>query len=334
MAAAEPSEAPKRKKKVGAVAVIGGGIGGMETAISLAESGYRVYLVEKNPSIGGTMSQLDKTFPTNDCAMCTLAPKLVGTARQKNIRLLTNAELVEVEGAPGNFKIKVLEKPRYVDVDKCTGCGVCMESCPVRNTPQIPEPVTVGDKLDPKKKADYDRILNRYPDKKGALLPILQDMNAEYHYLPEDALRYVSEQLDIPLSKVFHVATFFTAFSLKPRGKHTIKVCLGTACHVRGSPKVLDAMSKKLGIAPGETTPDGEVTLETVNCLGACALGPTVMVDEEYHPMTVGKIDQMLKKYGWANVEKADAPETADAPDKAETAGTAATGTAKEAPAQ
>ena len=319
MAAAEPPEAPKRRKKVGAVAVIGGGIGGMETAISLAESGYRVFLVEKNPSIGGTMSQLDKTFPTNDCAMCTLAPKLVGTARQKNIRLLTNAELVEVEGAPGNFRIKVLEKPRYVDVDKCTGCGVCMESCPVRNTPQIPKPVSFAATLDPGKKAGYDRVLDRYPDKKGSLLPILQDMNAEYRYLPEDALRYVSEMLAIPLAKVFHVATFFTAFSLKPRGKHTIKVCLGTACHVRGSPKVLDAMSRKLGIAPGETTPDGEVSLETVNCLGACALGPTVMVDEEYHPMTVGRIDALLKKYGWRNVEKADATEaaTAEAPKEA-----------------
>ena len=303
----------KRKKKVGAVAVIGGGIGGMETAISLAESGYRVYLVEKNPSIGGTMSQLDKTFPTNDCAMCTLAPKLVGTARQKNIQLLTNAELVEVEGAPGNFRIKVLRKPRYVDVDKCTGCGTCMESCPVRATPQIPVPPKVGESLDPEKKARYDRVIGKYPDKKGALLPILQDFNAEYHYLPEDALCYVAEVLEIPLSKVFHVATFFTAFSLKPRGRHTIKVCLGTACHVRGSPKVLEAMSRKLGIAPGETTPDGEVTLETVNCLGACALGPTVMVDEEYHPMTVGRIDALLKKYGWTNVDKAEsAPAPAD----------------------
>jgi len=331
MAAAELQDAPKRKKKVGAVAVIGGGIGGMETAISLAESGYKVYLVEKNPSIGGTMSQLDKTFPTNDCAMCTLAPKLVGTARQKNIRLLTNAELVEVEGAPGNFKIKVLEKPRYVDVDKCTGCGVCMESCPVQNTPQIPEPASFAATLAPDKKAAFDRILDRYPDKKGALLPILQDTNAEYRYLPEDALRYVSERLDIPLAKVFHVATFFTAFSLKPRGRHTIKVCLGTACHVRGSPKVLDAMARKLGIAPGETTPDGEVSLETVNCLGACALGPTVMVDEEYHPMTVGKIDAMLKKYGWMNVEKADAAETADAPGAAATTGPAEAAAPKEA---
>jgi NADH-quinone oxidoreductase subunit E len=86
-------------------------------------------------------------------------------------------------------------------------------------------------------------------------------------------------------------------------------VCLGTACHVRGSPKVLEAVSRKLGIAPGETTPDGEVTLETVNCLGACALGPTVMVDEEYHPMTVSKVDALLKKYGWTNVERGESAE-------------------------
>jgi NADH-quinone oxidoreductase subunit E len=265
------------------------------------------------------MSQLDKTFPTNDCAMCTLAPKLVGTSRQKNIRLLTNAEVVEVEGAPGNFKIKILEKPRYVDVDKCTGCGVCMESCPVRATPQIPEPPKFSATLAPEKRAAYDRILARYPDRKGALLPILQDLNAEHRYLPEDGLRYVSEVLDIPLSKVFHVATFFTAFSLKPRGRHTIKVCLGTACHVRGSPKVLEAISRRLRIAPGETTPDGEVTLETVNCLGACALGPTVMVDEEYHPMTVSKVDGMLRRYGWKAAGTAGADATAGGAGEART---------------
>jgi len=317
MAAADPSESPKRKKKVGAVAVIGGGIGGMETAISLAESGYRVYLVEKNPSIGGTMSQLDKTFPTNDCAMCTLAPKLVGTARQKNIRLLTNAELVEVAGAPGNFKIKILEKPRYVDVDKCTGCGVCMESCPVRNTPQIPEPPSFAATLDPAKKAGYDRILARYPDKKGALVPIMQDINAEYHYLPEDALRYISEMLAVPLSRIYHIATFFTAFSLKPRGEHLVRVCLGTACHVRGSKKILEAVERKLGVKPGETTPDMKFTLETVNCMGACALGPVVNVDEDYHPMSVAKVDPMLRKYGWAPAGpagKAEAPGNAPAP--------------------
>jgi len=285
---------------VGAVAVIGGGIGGMETAISLAESGYKVYLVEKNPSIGGTMSQLDKTFPTNDCAMCTLAPKLVGTSRQKNIRLLTNAEVVEVEGAPGNFKIKVLEKPRYVDVDKCTGCGVCMENCPVRNTPQIPEPPKFSATLAPEKRAAYDRILARYPDRKGALVPVMQDINAEFHYLPEDALRYISEMLEVPLSRIYHIATFFTAFSLKPRGEHLVRVCLGTACHVRGSKKILEAVERKLGIRPGETTADMKFTLETVNCMGACALGPVVNVDEDYHPMSVAKVDPMLRKYGWA----------------------------------
>jgi len=330
MAASEPA-IKEGKKKVGAVCVVGGGIGGMETAISLAEAGYKVYLVEKNPSIGGTMSQLDKTFPTNDCAMCTLAPKLVGTARQKNIQLLTNAELLEVEGEPGNFRIKVLRKPRYIDVDKCTSCGTCTENCPVRSTPQIPQIIFIGPKLEPGLKARYDRIIDRYPDRKGALLPILQDFNAEYHYLPADAIRYVAERLEIPLSKVFHVATFFTAFSLTPRGRHTIKVCLGTACHVRGSTKVLEAFERKLGIKAGGTTPDGEVSLETVNCLGACALGPTVMVDEEYHPMTVSKIDQLLKKYGWgtpasAKDEGTDGGAAGDAP--GEVAGK------KEAPSQ
>jgi len=116
---------------VGAVLVVGGGIGGIQAALDLAESGYYVYLLEKSPSIGGVMAQLDKTFPTNDCSMCILSPKLVEVGRHLNIELLTYSELLDVEGEPGNFKAKVLKKPRYVDLAKCTGCGDCAEVCPV-----------------------------------------------------------------------------------------------------------------------------------------------------------------------------------------------------------
>ena len=116
----------------GAVLVLGGGVAGIQSALDLAESGYKVYLVEKSPSIGGVMAQLDKTFPTNDCAMCILGPKLVECSRHLNIELLTYSELVGLEGSAGDFTARVKKKPRYVDESKCTGCGRCAEICPVQ----------------------------------------------------------------------------------------------------------------------------------------------------------------------------------------------------------
>ncbi len=116
---------------VGAVMVVGGGISGMQSSLDLAESGYLVYLVEKKPAIGGTMARLDKTFPTNDCAMCIMSPKLVDTGRHKDIDIIAGAEVVDVSGEPGNFKVKLHKKARYVDLAKCTGCGECANVCPV-----------------------------------------------------------------------------------------------------------------------------------------------------------------------------------------------------------
>ncbi|MBO8178953.1 MAG: CoB--CoM heterodisulfide reductase iron-sulfur subunit A family protein [Archaeoglobus sp.] len=116
---------------VGAVLVIGGGIAGIQSALDLAESGFKVYLLEKLPAIGGRMSQLDKTFPTNDCSMCILSPKLNEVGRHENIEIINNAELVGVEGEAGDFKVKIKKKPLYVDPVKCTGCGACSEACPV-----------------------------------------------------------------------------------------------------------------------------------------------------------------------------------------------------------
>jgi heterodisulfide reductase subunit A len=116
---------------VGAVLVVGGGIAGMQSSLDLADSGFKVYLVDKNPSIGGAMAQLDKTFPTNDCAMCIMAPKLVETGRHRNLELITNSEIDAVEGKAGNFKVRVSKRSRYVDETKCTGCGICTQKCPV-----------------------------------------------------------------------------------------------------------------------------------------------------------------------------------------------------------
>ena len=113
------------------VLVIGGGIAGIQASIDLANMGFQVYLVERSSSIGGRMAQLDKTFPTNDCAMCILAPKMMEASRHPNIKLLTYSEVEKVEGELGSFRVKVLRKPRYIDETKCTGCGECAEKCPV-----------------------------------------------------------------------------------------------------------------------------------------------------------------------------------------------------------
>jgi NADH-quinone oxidoreductase subunit E len=148
-------------------------------------------------------------------------------------------------------------------------------------------------------------IVDRYGGNHDSVIAILQDVQSEYHYLPEDALRAVASQLDIPLIQVCGVATFFKAFSLKPRGEHTVSVCLGTACHVRGAPAVLDEAKRQLGVGPGETTEDMQFSLETVNCLGACALGPIVVVDDKYHgQMSPGKAKKVLNRYKKASRDR------------------------------
>jgi heterodisulfide reductase subunit A len=123
--------------KVGAVVIVGGGISGMQAALDVANSGFRVYLVEKNPSIGGNMAQLDKTFPTNDCSTCMISPKLIEVAKHPNIEILSYSEIEEITGTPGHFKVKVKKKARYVDESICTGCGTCVDKCPVQYRPHF-----------------------------------------------------------------------------------------------------------------------------------------------------------------------------------------------------
>lgn len=143
-----------------------------------------------------------------------------------------------------------------------------------------------------------DEVLARYGNDKSMLVSILQDVQAEYNYLPREGLSQISQCLNIPLSQVYSVATFFKAFSLKPRGRHLINVCLGTACHVRGGIRILEKVQRDLQLSPGETTADLRFTLETVNCVGACALGPMMIVDGKYHgQMTMDKVGTILKKY-------------------------------------
>ncbi len=143
-----------------------------------------------------------------------------------------------------------------------------------------------------------DSIVDSYHYDNGMLISILQDIQADYNYLPREALMRVSQALDVPLSQVYSVATFFKAFSLEPRGRHLVTVCLGTACHVRGGQRLVDKVERDYAIKPGETTGDMKFTLETVNCLGCCALGPVVVVDGKYDSqMNPDKLDRVLRRY-------------------------------------
>jgi len=143
-----------------------------------------------------------------------------------------------------------------------------------------------------------DEIVAKYQRKEGVLIQVLQDIQAEYNWLPEEALKQVSQRLEVPLSQAYSIASFYKAFSLTPRGRHLLSVCLGTACHVRGGPKILDKVEELLGISDGETTEDMKFTLKRVNCLGCCALGPVMVVDKEYHgKLLVSKVEAILKGY-------------------------------------
>lgn len=145
-------------------------------------------------------------------------------------------------------------------------------------------------------------ILDRHDRDPANIIAILQDIQAALNWLPEDELRAVCKSLDIPVSKMMALATFYKAFSLKPRGKHIVQVCLGTACHVRGGERIVGAAERELGVGSGETDEALRWTLETVGCLGACALGPIVVVDGEYHgQMTSIKTTRLLQR-----VRKAD----------------------------
>ena len=143
-----------------------------------------------------------------------------------------------------------------------------------------------------------ENLIESYIDKKEQLISLLQDVQAEFNYIPQDVLVRISQKLEMPLSQIFSVATFFQAFSLKPRGRHTITVCLGTACHIRGGQRLVDKIERDYDLKPGETTEDMRFSLETANCLGCCALGPVMVVDGKYESkVTPDKLDKILKKY-------------------------------------
>jgi NADH-quinone oxidoreductase subunit E len=149
------------------------------------------------------------------------------------------------------------------------------------------------------------KILKKYSNEKSSLLAILTDIQTKYNWLPPEALKLVAEKLHVPLIDIYGVASFYHAFSLTPRGKHIVTVCQGTACHVRGAPTVLNRITDRLKVSPGCTTKDDQFTLETVNCLGACALAPIVVVDGSYHGQaTTQKVDALIAQYGTKKATK------------------------------
>ena len=144
---------------------------------------------------------------------------------------------------------------------------------------------------------DLDAILDRYPGDERYLIALLQDVQAEYNYISPEAMAMVCEHVGAPLTRAWSVATFYKSFRLEPRGEHEIKVCQGTACHLKGSGRLTENITRKLKIAPGETTEDLKFTLETVNCLGACALAPVAVMDGVYHAnVNANKIDRLIKQ--------------------------------------
>jgi NADH:ubiquinone oxidoreductase subunit E len=144
-------------------------------------------------------------------------------------------------------------------------------------------------------KAKLENLLKGREHKQSELIEIMLDIQEEYKYLPEAVLRELSKELNIPVMEIYRVANFYKAFYLEPKGKHLITVCMGTACHVRGAPRFVDELLGQLGIKPGETTSDGEFTVETVNCVGACALGPLIIMDGKYYDhMTPAKLRKLI----------------------------------------
>jgi NADH-quinone oxidoreductase subunit E len=143
-----------------------------------------------------------------------------------------------------------------------------------------------------------DKIIDKYHGDKEALIQILLDINNLYHWLPKSSLIWVSVRLRVPLTQIYHISSFYKAFSLVPQGRHLIQVCLGTACHVRGGEKIIDRVRTVLGVSEGETTSDLRFTLEPVNCLGCCSLGPVMVVDGHYYgKMELDRVSEVLNKY-------------------------------------
>ena len=270
----------------GAVLVCGAGVAGIQASLDLSAAGFRVYLIEETPSIGGGMARLDKTFPTGDCATCIISPKLVECIRDLNVDIYTMADVTRLDGECGHFTATVRQRPRYVDAEKCTGCGECWTHCPVTNILERVPAFAPSETLGEEDRRFMDGLLAKYHDDPSPLLQVLQEINDDRGFLPRVLLEEVALRLETPFAEVLRVVSFYNAFSLEPVGRHTIEVCLGTACFVRGSGLLVERLEGLAGVPRGHTDKDMRFTLRTVRCIGCCALAPAMRIDG----ITFGKV--------------------------------------------
>jgi NADH:ubiquinone oxidoreductase subunit E/NAD-dependent dihydropyrimidine dehydrogenase PreA subunit len=280
------------------VLVCGGGVAGIQASLDLSAAGYRVYLLDETATIGGAMARLDKTFPTGDCATCVISPKLVECIRDQNIDVLTMTDVVDLEGGPGHFQVKLRQRPRSVHADKCTGCGDCWQACPVRNTPQGTAPFQPAQPLADASAAKLKEILARHRDDPGGMMPVLQEINQVYGYLPRQVLEQLACLGNVRLSEILRVASFYDRFHLEAVGRHVVEVCAGTSCHSRGSRALLERLVKAIGVSPGQTDRAGCFTLRTVRCLGLCALSPAMKIDgQSFGRVNLDRVPQILEQF-------------------------------------
>jgi NADH:ubiquinone oxidoreductase subunit E len=288
----------KETEPVGAVLVCGGGIAGIQASLDLSAAGFFVYLVEESPTIGGNMARLDKTFPTGDCATCIISPKVVACMRDLNIEVMTMAQVTELTGTAGHFKATVKTRPRSVNIDKCTGCGDCIEHCPVRNVAKDVNAQVPRKDLDDKDKTILDGLIIRHQEDPGALMPVLEAINRTYGHLPRTLLEHIAVRLEIPLANVLKVASFYDKMRFEPVGRHVIQVCNGTSCHSQHSAALLKHLEKKLCIKDGQTDKAGRFTLRTVRCLGLCALSPSMRIDDvSFGKVMIEDIPMILEQF-------------------------------------
>jgi NADH:ubiquinone oxidoreductase subunit E/NAD-dependent dihydropyrimidine dehydrogenase PreA subunit len=282
----------------GAVLVCGAGIAGIQASLDLSAAGFRVFLVEESPTIGGGMARLDKTFPTGDCATCIISPKLVECIRDYNIDVLTMADVTALEGEAGHFTAEVRKRPRGVNAAKCTGCGDCWTICPVRNTAEPPPPFQPSEPLAEAEAAQLSKILARHEGQLGNLLPVLQEINQTYGYLPRVMLEHLACLWGLRLAEVLRVASFYDRFHFEPTGRHIVEVCAGTSCHARSSRSLLEKLETEIGVETGQTDRSGRFTLRTVRCLGLCALSPALKIDgQAFGRVNLDRVPEILEQF-------------------------------------
>jgi len=280
------------------VLVCGGGIAGIQASLDLSAAGFRVYLVEESPTIGGGMARLDKTFPTGDCATCIISPKLVECMRDLNIEVLTMADVAGLEGEAGRFYARVLKRPRSVDSAKCTGCGDCWSACPVRNHPELPDEFLPQAELTGEDATRLDKILARYEGDPGAMVPVLREINNTYRYLPREILEQVASRWGVRLASVLRVASFYDQLRLEPVGRHVVEACDGTSCHSKGARALLERLEEKIGVPAGGTDPSGRFTLRTVRCLGLCASSPAMRINgQNFARVDLDGVSDILEQF-------------------------------------